>query len=90
MRECLRRDLAQARKAADMAGRTKIRWGDTVDDDEDGGVLPANSVKGPDSHGVKTITEYFKNDKGEAIKKTTRVKIVNVEKKTYKVSGGGD
>lgn len=62
--------------------RSKIRWGDTLDDEE---ALPPTTVKGPDSHGIKIITEYYKNDKGEAIKKLTKVKVVNVEKKVYKV-----
>ena len=29
--------------------------------------------------------EHYKNDTGEAIKKVTKVKVVNVEKKVYKV-----
>ncbi len=62
--------------------KSKIRWGDTLDDEE---ALPPASVKGPDSHGVKVTTEYYKNDKGEAIKKVTKVKVVQVEKKVYKV-----
>ncbi|KAF8061162.1 eif3g-a [Scenedesmus sp. PABB004] len=63
--------------------KTKIRWGDTLDDED---ALPPSTVKGPDSHGVKVTTEYFKNANGEAIKKVTKVKVVNVEKKVYKVS----
>jgi hypothetical protein len=31
--------------------------------------------------------EFYKNDKGEAIKKVTKVKVVNVEKKVYQVGG---
>lgn len=63
--------------------KSKIRWGDTLDDEE---ALPPTTVKGPDSHGIKITTEYFKNDKGEAIKRVTKVKEVKVEKKVYKVS----
>lgn len=62
--------------------KSKIRWGDTLDDED---ALPPSTVKGPDSHGIKITTEYYKNDKGEAIKKITKVKVVNVEKKVYKV-----
>jgi hypothetical protein len=62
--------------------KSKIRWGDTLDDED---ALPPSTVKGPDSHGIKITTEYYKNDKGEAIKKVTKVKVVNVEKKVYKV-----
>ena len=65
-----------------MATKTKIRWGDTLDDEE---ALPPTSIRGPDSHGVKTMTEYFKNDKGDAIKKVTKQKEVKVDKKAYKV-----
>eukprot|EP00882_Tetradesmus_deserticola_P016398 GHRQ01017512.1.p1 GENE.GHRQ01017512.1~~GHRQ01017512.1.p1 ORF type:complete len:122 (+),score=24.09 GHRQ01017512.1:127-492(+) len=63
--------------------KSKIRWGDTLDDED---ALPPTTVKGPDSHGIKITTEYSKNDKGEAIKKVTKVKVVNVEKKVYKVT----
>lgn len=62
--------------------KSKIRWGDTLDDED---ALPPSTVKGPDSHGIKITTEYYKNDKGEAIKKVTKVKVVNVEQKVYKV-----
>ena len=62
--------------------RGKIRWGDTLDDED---ALPPTIVKGPDSHGLKTITEYFRNDKGDAVKKVTKIKVVTVERKQYKV-----
>jgi len=62
--------------------KAKIRWGDTLDDED---ALPPSTVKGPDSHGIKITTDYYKNDKGEALKKVTKVKVVNVEKKVYKV-----
>jgi hypothetical protein len=61
---------------------TKVRWGDTLDDED---ALPPTTVKGPDANGVKVVTEYYKGDKGEAFKKTTKTKIVKVEKKVYKV-----
>lgn len=63
--------------------RVKVRWGDTLDDED---LLPPPTVKGPDDNGIKTVTEYYKNEKGDAIKKTTKVKVVTVEKKVYKVS----
>ena len=50
---------------------TKIRWGDTLDEDDS---LPANSISGPDSRGVKTFVEYKRNDKGEAVKVTTKTR----------------
>lgn len=62
--------------------RVKVRWGDTLDDED---LLPPPTVKGPDDNGIKTVTEYYKNEKGDAIKKTTKVKVVTVEKKVYKV-----
>mmetsp|Transcript_26050 Transcript_26050/g.56868 ORF Transcript_26050/g.56868 Transcript_26050/m.56868 type:complete len:291 (+) Transcript_26050:70-942(+) len=64
--------------------RGKLRWGDTLDDDEN--VLPPSSVRGPDEHGVKTVIDYYRNDKGDAFKKTTKLKIVTVDKKVYKIS----
>lgn len=61
---------------------TKVRWGDTLDDED---ALPPTTVKGPDANGVKVVTEYYKGEKGEAFKKTTKTKTVKVEKKVYKV-----
>jgi hypothetical protein len=66
-----------------MSRQAKIRWGDTLDDDD---ALPRSQTKGPDEHGNKTIIEYYRNDKGDAIKKTTKIKVMNIEKKTYNVS----
>ena len=62
----------------------KIRWGDTLDED-DLNYLPPTTVTGPDSRGVKTTTEYKKNEKGETVKVTTRMRIVKIEKKQYEV-----
>lgn len=62
--------------------RGKIRWGDTVDDED---LLPPPIVKGPDENGIKTAIDYCKNEKGDVFKKTTKVKVVTVEKKVYKV-----
>jgi len=43
---------------------------------------PPSPTPHPPNH---STPEYYKNDKGEAIKKVTKVKVVNVEKKVYKV-----
>ena len=69
-----------------MAMRGKIRWGDTLDEDD---VLPPTTVKGPDDHGIKVVTEYFKTEKGDVMKKVSKLKVVHVEKKVYKVSAPG-
>ena len=34
---------------------------------------------------MKTVIEYFRNEKGEAFKKSTKLKVVSVERKVYKV-----
>ncbi|KAL6754016.1 eukaryotic translation initiation factor [Haematococcus lacustris] len=64
------------------ASRVRQRWGDTLDEEE--GAMPENSVT--QNGNIKTVTEYSKNDKGEIIKKTTKTKIVSVEKKVYAVA----
>lgn len=61
----------------------KFRWGDALDEED---MLPPSTVRGPDENGFKTLVEYYKNDKGEAIKKITKMKVVKVDKKVYKVS----
>lgn len=46
---------AQAGAAAAGAAmaRTKIRWGDTLDDED---ALPPTTIRGPDNNGVKVTT----------------------------------
>lgn len=63
--------------------QTRRRWGDQLDEDE---VLPSPSVT--QSGNTKTVVEYYKNDRGETMRKTTKTKVVNVEKKVYEVGGG--
>ena len=65
---------------------TKIRWGDTLDDDEVVLQMPQGSETGPDVRGVKTVVEYKRNEKGDIVKVTTRIKTSRIEKKVYKVS----
>ena len=45
--------------------------------------LKTAATAGPDSRGIKTTTEYKRNDKGDMVKVTTRVKIVKMDKKQY-------
>lgn len=61
--------------------RGKLRWGDQLDEDE---VLPPPQIS--TNGNTKTVTEYYKNERGETMKKTTKSKVVNVEKKVYEVS----
>lgn len=67
-----------------MASRSRLRWGDTLDDED--GALPGPHVS--TNGNIKTVTEYYRNDKGDAFKKTTKYKVVSVEKKVYKVGAG--
>ena len=59
------------------------RWGDAEDDDD---VLPEPTTVGPNDKGVITKTEYYKNAKGVAMKKTTKIQLVKVQTKVYEVS----
>ena len=61
----------------------RARWGDAEEDIEN--ALPPKTVRGPDEHGVKIVTDYYRNDKGDAMKRTTKLKVVTVEKKVYLV-----
>lgn len=61
----------------------KIRWGDTLDEEETG--IPQNRVIGPDANGVKTVIEYKRNEKGDIMKCTTKTKTELVTRKVYKV-----
>jgi translation initiation factor 3 subunit G len=64
---------------------SKMRWGDSLDDDtvqED--ILPPTTVVGPDAKGIKTVTEYRRNEKGETVKIVTKTRFTKVEKKLYK------
>ena len=74
--------------AAAVAGArapTTQRWGDVDDDADDAVILPPPTTSGPDSRGIKTTVEYKRNDKGEIVRVTSRVRVVKVEKKLYKV-----
>eukprot|EP01025_Chloroclados_australasicus_P038386 TRINITY_DN3947_c0_g2_i2.p1 TRINITY_DN3947_c0_g2~~TRINITY_DN3947_c0_g2_i2.p1 ORF type:complete len:266 (+),score=39.06 TRINITY_DN3947_c0_g2_i2:116-913(+) len=62
-------------------GRT--RWGDVNDDEE---VLPESTTVGPNDRGIITKTEYYRNNKGDAIKKTTKIQVVKAQTKVYEVA----
>ena len=62
------------------------KWGDLLEDEEE---LPPSTTSGPDARGVVTKVEYYRNDKGEVMKKTTKTRVVKIEKKVYKVWPGG-
>lgn len=52
--------------------------------------LPPSTTTGPDAKGIVTKVEYFRNEKGEVMKKTTKTRVVKIEKKVYKVRPGLD
>ena len=58
------------------------KWGDLLEDEEE---LPPSTTTGPDAKGVVTQVEYYRNEKGEVMKKTTKTRVVKIEKKVYKV-----
>lgn len=62
----------------------KLRWGDTLDDEDTG--IPPSRVLGPDANGVKTVIEYKKNEKGEIIKVSTKTQTSTVTRKVYQAA----
>lgn len=53
---------------------------------EDEEPVPPPTTSGPDAKGIVTKVEYFRNDKGELMKRTTKSRVVKIEKRTYKSS----
>lgn len=68
-----------------MAERLRKRWGDEDSDDEG---LPPRHETAPDEDGIRTITEYHKNERGDTVKSVTRVKMVKEQTRVYQVSNG--
>lgn len=62
---------------------SRLRWGDAEDDDD---VLPDSTTVGPNDKGIITKTEYFKNNKGDAIKRVTKIQMAKVQTRVYEVS----
>lgn len=58
------------------------RWGDEEEDEE---ALPPRHETPADEQGIKTITEYYRDNKGRAMKRTTKVKVAAIKQKVYKV-----
>lgn len=56
------------------------RWGDLLEEEEP---LPPSTVSAPDARGIVTKVDYYRNDKGDLMKRTTRSRVVKVEKKVY-------
>ena len=59
---------------------TKNRWGDLLEDEEE---LPPSTTAGPDAKGMMTKVDYFRNDKGEVMKRITKSRVVAIEKRVY-------
>lgn len=68
--------------ALSMAERIRKRWGDEDSDDEG---LPPRQEFGPDEDGNRTVVEFHKNERGDVVKTTTRVRMVKEEKRIYQV-----
>jgi hypothetical protein len=58
------------------------KWGDLLEEEEQ---LPPSTVNGPDAKGITTKVDYFRNDKGEVMKKITKTKTIKIQKKIYEV-----
>jgi hypothetical protein len=61
---------------------TSNKWADLLEEEEE---LPKPTTSGPDAKGVITKVEYVRNDKGEVLKRTTKTRVIKIEKKVYKV-----
>lgn len=60
------------------------RWGDDEPGEEES--LPPSEETEVDENGFKHLIEYFRNDKGQTVKKTTKIRVVSVQQKVYKAS----
>eukprot|EP01025_Chloroclados_australasicus_P068675 TRINITY_DN955_c0_g1_i4.p1 TRINITY_DN955_c0_g1~~TRINITY_DN955_c0_g1_i4.p1 ORF type:complete len:306 (-),score=30.97 TRINITY_DN955_c0_g1_i4:448-1320(-) len=72
-------------KQKSIVSMSRMRWGDTLDDEEEE-LIPEGEVRGPDKDGVKTVIDYYKNNKGQIIKRTRRIRVIKVEKTVYKAA----
>ena len=65
-----------------MVATKNNRWGDLLEEEEE---LPAPTTSGPDAKGLVTKVEYYRNDKGEVMKRTIKTRTVKIEKRVYPV-----
>lgn len=61
----------------------KMKWGDAEDEED---ALPLRTETGPDAKGVKTIIDYKKNEKGQAVKMVSKTRITTVKRTVYAVN----
>lgn len=66
-----------------MAFLSKNRWGDLLEEEEP---VPPPTTSGPDAKGIVTKVEFFRNDKGELMKRTTKSRVVKIERRAYKAA----
>jgi hypothetical protein len=65
-----------------MVAMKNRQWGDLLEEEEE---LPPTTTSGPDAKGIVTKVEHYRNDKGEVMKRTTRSRVVKIEKKVFQV-----
>lgn len=63
------------------------RWGD--EDPEDEEYLPPPEETPVDENGIKQKIEYYRNEKGQTIRKITKIRVANVQLKVYNVRKEG-
>ena len=82
MRKC---EAESKTKTAKMTAiiATKNRWGDLLEDEEP---VPPSTTSGPDAKGIVTKVEYFRNEKGDLIKRTTKTRSVKIERRAYRAA----
>jgi translation initiation factor 3 subunit G len=54
-----------------------VNWAETSDDD----YLPSSSVQGPDEKGIKKIIDYRREDDGQRVKVTRKIKVITRQRK---------
>ena len=62
------------------ASNNASRWGDLLEEEEP---LPPSTVSAPDARGIVTKVDYYRNAKGDLMKRTTRSRVGIVSKKVH-------